>query len=116
MSQCKECIKAKRRARYTLKHKDGFYHDEIGRPVEYRHGYKRFDWTPQMLSDLNRLYPTTKNEELASIFMMSAKTVARKARSLGIQKDRNWLAKISKENAYLGGHARKKQAKLKLNK
>lgn len=110
-ADCKECFKAKRRGRHKQKHKDGFFHDDVGRPVEYRNGHRRFDWTPQMLYDLKRLYPTTKNEELAGIFMMSKTTVARKAKSLGIQKDKEWMANISKEHALLGGYANKRKIK-----
>lgn len=111
-SDCKECYKAKHRTRHKFKHKDGLFQDDFGRPIEYIHGRKRYYWTPQMLCDLRRLYPTTKNEEIAEIFMMSSATVIRKARSLGIKKDNDWMTKVRKENSFIGGYAHKKNLKL----
>jgi len=111
-ADCKECFKAKRRDKYVFKRKDGFYLDEIGRPIEYHHGQKRLAWTPQMVDDFKRFYPTTKNEELAGIFMVSPSSISRKAKSLGIKKDKVWLNKMNKQNAYLGGLANKKRAYL----
>ncbi len=108
-SLCKECYKEKRRTEHIRKHEDGFFHDEIGRPIEYVNGHRKFDWTPQMISDLKRFYPITKNDELAGMFMMSKTTVARKARSLGIVKDKEWFTKVAKENALLGGYANKRR-------
>lgn len=111
-SECKECYKAKMRKAYKPKHKDGIYHDELGRPIEYKNGIKAYAWTPQMVSDLKRFYPVTKNEELADIFMMSAKTIWKKAKELGIEKDKAWLNKIRAENALIGGYATKRKHKV----
>lgn len=108
-ADCKECYRAKRRAKYQKKHKDGLYLDKEGRPVEYHNGHRCFVWSPQMISDLKRFYPTTPNEELAGIFMMSKTTVARKAKELGITKDKDWMQKQAKEHAFMGGYANKKK-------
>ena len=43
-----------------------------------------------MLDDLKRLYATTKNEDLVDILGVSQRTVIRKARELGLQKDPEW--------------------------
>ena len=49
-------------------------------------------WTSQMLSDMRRLFPTTKNDELAGIMGVGVRTMVRKARELGLEKDGEWLS------------------------
>ena len=71
-SWCKECQKKNKRNWYqkTRKVPDGIRHD--------------------LLDDLKRLYATTKNEDLVDILGVSHRTVIRKARELGLQKDPEW--------------------------
>jgi hypothetical protein len=40
------------------------------------------------------LYPTTPNEELVKLFSISSSTVSRLAKSLGIQKDKEYISEI----------------------
>lgn len=69
--------------------------------VEYRNGYQRKYWSPSMLSFLRRLYPTTKNQELASLFGISLRTLNRKAAELELKKDDEWMKKMSGFNCFL---------------
>ena len=47
-----------------------------------------------MLSLIRREFPTTLNEELAGMLGVSLRTMLRKAKELGLTKDKQWLAKI----------------------
>lgn len=63
-----------------------------------KHGYSvAIYWTPDMLRQMRELYPVTLNEELAGILGVSHRTLTRKARQLGIQKDPTWLRGIWEE-------------------
>lgn len=53
-----------------------------------------------MLSLLRRLYPTTKNQELASLFGISLRTLNRKASELELKKDDEWMKKMSGFNSF----------------
>lgn len=93
-SYCKECVKAKKRAEYAAgkKKPDGIRMDfSTGRVYEKRGCSKRIFWSKQMCDDLRRLYPTTKNDELAGMFGVSVRTMIRKARELGVEKDKDWM-------------------------
>ncbi|GEM_PF-3083763 len=75
-----------------------FYHTKYGRVVE-REGYAtRISWSKQMLDDLRRLYPRTKNEDVAIECGVSVRTMIRKARELGLQKDPEWMRAHSRAN------------------
>lgn len=70
------------------------YSPKAGRIMEY-HGYSvRIHWSPQMLAYLRRHYATTLNEELAGCLGVSPRTMIRKARELGLEKDPSWLRGI----------------------
>lgn len=47
-----------------------------------------------MLDYLRRHYPTTLNEELAGCLGVSQRTMIRKARELGLEKDPEWLSAV----------------------
>lgn len=96
-SYCKECTRKKKREEYTRNRKvpDGcFLHKSIGRIVEHKGCSTRIFWSGNMLSLLERYYPTTKNEEVAEIIEVSSRTLIRKARELGLSKDPDWLKGI----------------------
>ena len=96
-SYCKECTRKKKREEYTRNRKvpDGcFLHKSIGRIVEHKGCSTRIFWSGNMLSLLERYYPTTKNEEVAEIIGVSSRTLIRKARELGLSKDPDWLKGI----------------------
>ena len=70
------------------------YSPKAGRIMEY-HGYSvRIHWSPQMLAYLRRHFSTTLNEELAGCLGVSQRTMVRKARELGLEKDPSWLSGI----------------------
>ena len=107
-SRCKECQRKIYRERYIPKRKDGFYLDDKGRSVEWRNGVMRIDWTPQMESELKRYYPTTRNKELMELFMVSEYSIRKKAKELGLSKDKDFLLKEARFGGYLGGYKTKK--------
>ena len=89
---------------------DGLYRDiDTGRTWEHKHYATRIYWTGQMLSDLRRLYPTTKNEMVAEVCGVSVRTMIRKARELGLQKDEAWLHGVwddHRKMAHMAGRAK----------
>ena len=91
-SWCKDCTKQNKRDWYQKNHKvpDGIRHDSSGRLIEHKGLSRTIYWNKRMLDDLKRLYATTKNEDLADILDVSMRTVIRKARELGLQKDTEW--------------------------
>ena len=92
-SWCKECQKQNKRDWYnkTRKVPDGIRIDpNTGRKIEHRGLARRIFWDRRMLDDLKRLYATTKNEDLVDIIGVSQRTLIRKARELGLEKDAAW--------------------------
>lgn len=85
---------------YTKK-PDGIYKDKLGKLVEHKKYSTRIYWSPQMLSDLKRYFPTTSNQECADILQVSVRTIVRKARELGLEKDNEWLLSVWEENRLL---------------
>jgi len=74
-----------------------FYSAKHGRIVVH-HGYSvRIHWSKDMLDYLKQHYHTTLNEELAGCLGVSPRTMIRKARELGLQKDEKWLAAVWEE-------------------
>lgn len=102
---CKECAKEKMRNKYVPKHKNGKYLDKDGRIVEWKNGYKRLVWSQSMIFDLKRFFPCTTNKELAEIFMVSKWSVEKKAKELGLKKDKEFLRQQSRRGGILGGMA-----------
>lgn len=78
--------------------RDGtFYSAKHGRIVVH-HGYSvRIHWNKDMLDYLKQHYATTLNDELAGCLGVSRRTMIRKARELGLQKDKTWLASVWEE-------------------
>lgn len=76
--------------------------------MEYRNGIPRKFWNPNMINELRRLYPTTKNEELAPMFGISVRTLNRKAAELGLEKDRCWMQDLTRKNAFFATQASRK--------
>lgn len=94
---------------YKKKKKDGIYYDRDKCRIMEHHGYvTKIHWTPQMIADLKRWFSTTLNEELAEILGVSARTVTRKARELGLNKNPEWLKSIWNERRILA-HAESKR-------
>lgn len=107
-SWCHECVLAYKRERYlrTRKVADGtFMHRTLGRLVEHKGYSTRIYWSGNMLSILRRHYHDTINRELAGMLGVSERSVTRKARELGLAKDREFVSSISREHLLLA-HAR----------
>lgn len=78
--------------------KDGLYHDpKTGRTMQHEGYATRIHWSAAMLDYLRRHFPTTLNEELAGCIGVSPRTLVRKARELGLEKDPQWLSQIYEE-------------------
>lgn len=71
-----------------------YYSEKAGRIVEREGRAIRIFWNKTMLDYLRSHFATTKNEELAEWLGVSWRTVIRKARELGLQKDPEWLSGV----------------------
>lgn len=96
--RCKECHKARKRRLNKLN--EGIV-QRGNRLIIRKDGISRIYWSGNMLSELKRYYPTTKNAELADYFGVSQRTINRKAAELGLNKSKQFIADVSKENGYL---------------
>lgn len=54
-------------------------------------------WSPQMIDDLRRMYPNTRNSELAEYFNVSIRTLTRKASQIGLSKAKEFTKEMSQE-------------------
>lgn len=110
-SWCHECILKYKREQY-LKHRkvpDGtFMHRTLDRVVEHSGYSTRIFWNGNMLSLMRRHYHNTINRELAEMLGVSERSVTRKARELGLVKDKDFVSAISKEHLMLA-NARSKE-------
>jgi hypothetical protein len=61
-------------------------------------------WSDDTKKKFQRLFPYTKNEDLAIEFDCSARTISRKARQMGLEKDPKWLHKVWDANRKLTYH------------
>lgn len=90
--------------------KDGVaYHPHYGRLMEHKHYATRIFWSPTMLDYLRRNFATTLNEELAEWLGVSQRTMLRKARELGLEKDAKWLREIWEERRRMALAANKRK-------
>lgn len=110
-SWCHECVLDYKREQY-LKHRkvpDGtFMHRSLNRVVEHKGYSTRIFWNGNMLSIMRRYYHNTINQELAEMLGVSERSVTRKARELGLEKDKDFVSSISKEHLLLA-NARSKE-------
>lgn len=93
-----EELRAKWRKEYRKYHPKKpartFYHPALDRIVVHDGYSTRIFWNETMLSFLRRNYATMLNSELAEWLGVSMRTVIRKARELGLEKDAQWLSAI----------------------
>ena len=80
--------------KYIRKTPGTYYDPATGSLYEIRNGARCVHWSQQMIDDLQRLFPTTLNDELAAFLGVSPRTMIRKARVLGLEKDPQWLADV----------------------
>ena len=92
---------------YIPKPQGIFYDPKRQRAMEHKGAGTRIYWSPQMISELRRWYPTKLNAEVAELLGLSVRTIIRKARELGLVKDPEWLAAIWDERRYWASVARK---------
>ena len=97
-ARCKECHKERKRKLSKLN--EGVVQRGT-RLVIRKDGISRIYWNGNMISELKRYYPTTKNAELADYFGVSQRTINRKAAELGLTKSKQFIADVSKDNGYL---------------
>ena len=106
--RCKDCHKSRKR---ELKRKNGTI-SRKGIHLVVNEGKSRsIYWNSNMISELKRYYPTTKNAELADLFGVSPSTINRKAKELGLSKDKLWIIGIATENGLYGKALRNKKLK-----
>lgn len=86
---------------YTPARQGIYYNEKVGRIVEHKGYATRIFWNTQMLDYLRRHFPTSLNEELAECLGVSQRTMIRKARELGLEKDPRWLREIWEERRRL---------------
>ena len=82
--------------------KDRIYYDEIKRRQMIHEGYSTaIYWSSYMLEYLKNNFATTLNQDLADWLGVSPRTVIRKARQLGLQKNSEWLTSVYNERREL---------------
>lgn len=101
-SRCKECRRRQRREVYHRR-PDGL-HSVNGRCVEHIGYSLRIYWTNDMKKKFMQLYPVNTNDDLAVEFCCSVRTIVRRAREMGIEKDSEWLHAKWDENRKLIYH------------
>lgn len=106
-SYCKECQRKKSNRQYVKKQPDGIRLDKNGVLKEYVNGRARTYWSETMLKWLKDNFATTTNADLASEIGVSESVMKRKAHSLGLKKDKEFMLKTAAHNARLGGAAMK---------
>lgn len=74
-----------------------FYHQGQQRVVTRDRYSMRIFWNKQMTDFLKTHFATSLNEDLAGCLGVSQRTVIRKARELGLKKDKTWLDGIWNE-------------------
>ena len=80
-----------------------FTDPKTGRLMEKNATCPRIYWTPYMLEQLKRDFPTTKNADIAINLNMSITSVRSKAAELGLKKTREYLSSYRREcGRYVG--------------
>ena len=85
-----------------------YYSAKHGRIVTKDHYATRIFWNRDMIDFLKANYATTLNEELSGQLGVSCRTVIRKARELGLEKDKSWLRGIWDERRLIAHVVSKK--------
>lgn len=114
-SYCRECGKVMKRK--SRKKPDGiFMHASYGRVMEHKGQTLRIYWSGNMISILQRHFPNTKTKEVAEMLGVSSRTVIRKARELGIEKDKDFVQSVWRENNLVAQVAARKSEKARWEK
>ena len=94
---CKDCARERQLQYKESKKKKGVFRSERDGRIRVRDGRSgcpKLFWDGNMISILRRYYPNTNNHEVADMIGVSSYTLTKKARELGIAKDREYLRKI----------------------
>lgn len=98
MNISQEEKRAKWREYYHRKHPSKpartYYHPAMGKIVTHDHYATRIFWNQDMLQFLKKNFATMLNQDLSEWLGVSQRTVVRKARELGLEKDAAWLKSI----------------------
>ena len=106
--RCKECRKARKRKLNKLN--EGIVMK--GRRLVIRENrITRIYWSPNMLSELKRYFPNSPNKEVAELLGVSESTMIRKARELGLVKEKRYIRENSSTKSLSGVLARQRKEK-----
>ncbi len=97
------------RSRHPIQPKRTYYHPTMQRIVDHDHRALTIHWSPMMLEYLTRNFATMLNNDLAEWLGVSPRTVVRKARQLGLTKNKAWLDGIWNERRKMAHSAAKKK-------
>lgn len=99
---CKECRKIAYREKYarTRKKPDGVF-SYNGRAMERKGSVLKIYWGEERTKDFKRMFPFHTNAELAIAFCCSERTIDRRAKEMGLEKDSVWLENMRKRNAQI---------------
>lgn len=102
--RCRDCHKEMRRQQHynKVKHLFGISRNEKGQLLEYQNHKKSIYWTGNMLSIMNRYYPSTPNAELVELLNVSERTITRKAKELGLSKSKEYISIMNTGKSMLG--------------
>ena len=105
--QCKECRKQQKRDQYarTRKVPDGVRVNSEGIRVVHNGLSTRIHWTETQIREFQQRFPVTLNEDLAIDFGCSLRTIVRRAREMGLEKNKVWLDKIWEERRQMACRA-----------
>lgn len=99
MGVSKSCVESLvRRERWTVSRRK-VYVDEAGRKRYSENGNARNYWSPQMLDDMKRLFPYRSNEFMCEYLGVKPASLGRKARELGLKKDKEYISEICRCHA-----------------
>lgn len=108
-SWCKEC-----KTTYERQHRrkpDGLVIDlRFKRPSDKTGKAISIHWDGNMLSIIRKHYPTSNTAEVAEMLGVSVSSVQRKARKLGLKKNREYMRSMMKEKQFFATLASAKSA------
>lgn len=101
--RCKQCRRKEKHEEYVRSRKvpDGIRLNANGQAVEHRGNSTRLYWGEQKIKDFRRIFPVNTNEDVAIDMGCSVRTVVRRAREMGLEKDPYWLQNVWNKNRKL---------------
>ena len=107
--RCKECRRKEKNEEYARNRKkpDGLFLNSQGQRVEHKGCSVRLHWTDDQIRTFKRDFPFMLNEDLAYKYECSIRTIVRRAREMGLEKDKAWLDKVWNERRLMAQRANK---------